>query len=44
MAMADDPVLGAVVVSEEALTARIAALGQEITRTTATTRPCSSAC
>jgi len=32
MAMADDPVLGAVVVSEEALTARIAALGREITR------------
>jgi hypoxanthine phosphoribosyltransferase len=32
MAMADDPALGAVVVSEEALTARIAALGEEITK------------
>jgi hypoxanthine phosphoribosyltransferase len=32
MAMADDPALGAVVVSEEALTARIAALGNEITQ------------
>jgi len=32
MAMADDPVLGGVVVSEEALTARIAALGKEITQ------------